>query len=73
MKCYRIRKKPDLLTPFEKDFMSKRNETDYFISDIFITLKGAKSALNNRNGYLERRKDELEIVEYEMIPTGVVQ
>ena len=72
MKCYRIRKRKEHLTTFDLDWMAKTGESDMFMSGLMDTLKGAKSALNNRNGYLSSKKDTLEIVEYDMIEVGVM-
>ena len=71
MKCYRIRKRKEFLTSFDLDWMTKTGEHDMFMSGLMDTLKGAKSALNNRNGYLANKKDTLEIVEYDMIEVGI--
>ena len=73
MKCYRIRKKKELLTQYEQEWMQRRDEPDYFMSDWFSTLRGAKSAINNRNGYLNRHGNDIEIVEYDIKEVGVVQ
>lgn len=73
MKCYRIRKKKEYLANHELDWMAKTGETDIFMSGLMDTMKGAKSALNNRNGYLANKKDTLEIVEYVMTEVRVVE
>lgn len=73
MKCYRIRKKKEFLTSFDLDWMAKTGESDMFMSGLMDTAKGAKSALNNRNGYLASKKNTLEIVEYEMVEKGIVE
>jgi len=72
MKCYRIRKKRELLTDDERDWMTQHNEPDFFIGPIYETLKGAKAARNNRCGYMARNKDKTEIVEYQMTECGVI-
>ncbi len=71
MKCYRIRKKRVLWNNHDIEWMKKRNEPDHFASPLYDTLKGAKSALNNRNAYLYDRKNEYEIVEYILTETQV--
>ncbi len=72
MKCYRIRKKPELLTDDDRDWMARCNEADFFIGPVYETLKGAKAARNNRAGYMARNKDKTEIVEYSMVLVGVI-
>lgn len=72
MKCYRIRKKTELLTDDDRDWMTQRNEPDFFIGPLYETLKGAKAARNNRSGYMARNKDKTEIMEYSMTFVGVI-
>lgn len=73
MRCYRIRKRKECLADHELKWMAKTGETDMFMSGLMDTLKGAKSALNNRNGYLASKKDTLEIVEYDMTEVGTLR
>ena len=71
MKCYRIRKKTEYITPTERGFMERRGETECFASPLYDTLKGARSALNNSNGYLSQYKHMFDIVEYTLTESQV--
>ncbi len=67
MNCYRIRKKTEFLNEYDIASMKKRGEINCFVSPLYDTLRGAKSALNNSNGYLSDYKHMFEIVEYALI------
>jgi hypothetical protein len=72
MKCYRIRKKHNLLNEYELAWMQEENQTDYYVSSLYETLKGAKSALSNNTGYFHRvNKADFEIVEFDLIESQV--